>query len=275
MRHQNYVVAYNRFILDRQLYPSTKRVFTAMLKYSSRHGTVRKTVEELAALSGCSPSTVQQAIEQLQEYGYIRRIRCYRYSVFYTRPVFDSNTYYIRKKKLGDSYTLIPVELLTADISHAMFVVALYIYKTAGRVGRSWASLRAIARWADLSKATVCRALKVLKQLQLLASLLCIKANKAHSCNSYYPTSWVRPGGVKCQKASGRKKVFAAGGLIFNKHQVINKITRSSIEREREKGVGEFGDLYNFWAKNLFDDLFFFDGTGVKVSACGEPNLTG
>lgn len=268
---QNYIRLANAVITDNRLYPSTKRVFTAMLAYCGRHGAVRRTAEELAVLSGCSPATVRQATAQLQELGYLRRIRCYRYSCFYRRSVFDTNTYYIRQDRLDGSYTLIPRKLLAAPISPSTFVVALYIYKTAGRIGRSWASLRAVAGRLDLSRATICRALKLLRELQLLSRVFCLKVNHAYSCNSYYPTSWVRPGG-----ASEDEKIFLqGGGLIFSEHQVINKITEGFIKRERKKGVGQFGKLHSFWMDNLLSDPYFFDGVGVKVSTQGEPSLTG
>ena len=234
MRKQSFAGMANHVITDPQLYPSTKRVFFAMLAHCSRHSTVRKSVKELATLSHCSPATVQQALEQLQERGFIHKIRCFRYSQTLSRPVYARNAYQIKRSKLTGSYTLVPRELLKLDVTHSAFVAALYIYMKAGRQGRSYASLRTAAAQVGLSKATVCRAMQVLRQVQALTRLFCVMANKAFSCNSYFPTAWVRP--------------FVGGGLIFSKHQVSNKITGVLYSEEKEIGVGQFGSLHSFSA---------------------------
>ena len=220
----------NCVIVEETLYYSTKRVFSTMLAYCGRHDTVRKSIEELAVLSGCCEATVQQALEQLEALGYIRKIHRWRYSRFFSRPVFDKNAYEINRKKLSGGFTLVPRELLRADVTHSAFVVALYVYMKSGRAGRSWASLRHTAKQLDMSKATVCRALELLRRLQILARLRCRKANRAFACNSFYPTAWVRPGKTGTQ---ARKLFAVTGGLIFDKHKVINKITGVSIWRGR------------------------------------------
>ena len=234
MRKQSYAVMVNHIITDPQLYPSTKRVFFAMLCHCSRHNTVRKSVGELAALSGCSPATVQQALDQLQEFGYIHKIRCFRYSVSFSRPVYARNAYQIKRSKLTGSYTMIPRSLLQLNVSHSAFVAAMYIYMTAGREGRSFASLRTAAKQTYLSKATICRALKALRAAQALVRYFCIMVNRAHSCNSYFPTDWVRS--------------HVGGGLIFSKLRVNNKIAGVLYLEGKTYGVGEFGKLNNFGA---------------------------
>lgn len=239
---QGYFVMPNHVILDEQMYYSTKRVMGAILAYRGRHDTV-KSIKELAILSGCCEATVQQALEQLELLGYIRKIHRWRYSQFFSRPVFDKSAYEINRKKLVGSYTLVPRELLKADISHGAFIVAIYIYMKAGRTGRSWPSLRHTAQELDMSKATVCRALELLRRLQLLVRLWCQKANHALACNSYYPTAWVRPG----KSGTPSLSLFAdTGGLIFDNHKVINKITEGFYFKEEDKGVGQFGNLYSF-----------------------------
>lgn len=248
MRKQDYFAMPNDIITDPVMYPSTKRVLSAMLAYCSRHSTIRKSLEELALLSGCSAATVQKALAELETRGIIRRIRCFRYSRYLSRPVYAKNAYQIKRSKLQGSYTLVPRELLTAKISHATFVVALYIYKAAGRTGRSWPSLRTAAKRTDLSKATICRALEALRKAQIIVRYFCIMANRAHSCNSYFPTSWVRAG--HCKPSQITPEIFSVlGGLKFIEHPVINKISRDFIKRERDKGVCEFGDLYSFFEK--------------------------
>lgn len=232
MRKQSYTNMANHIITDPQLYPSTKRVFFAMLSRCSRHNTVRKSVAELAVLAKCSTATVQQALDQLQELGYIHKIRCFRYSVSFSRPVYARNAYQIKRSKLTGSYTLIPRSLLQLDVTHSTFVAAMYIYMTAGREGRSYASLRTAAAKTYLSKATICRALKALRMAQAFVRYFCVMANRAHSCNSYYPTDWVRS--------------RVGGGLIFDKHHVINKIAGVLYLEGKRYGVCEFGSLNNY-----------------------------
>lgn len=232
MRKQSYAPMANHIITDPQLYPSTKRVLFAMLAHCSRHNTVRKSLSELARLSGCSPATVQQALEQLQERGIIHRIRCYRYSRFFSRPVYAKNAYQIQRSKLFGNYTLVPRSLLQLDVTHATFVAAMYIYMTAGREGRSYASLRTAAQQTYLSKATICRALKALRMAQAFVRYFCIMASRAHSCNSYYPTAWIRS--------------FVGGGLNFREHPVINKIAKGFYLEGKTYGVFQFGNLNNF-----------------------------
>lgn len=247
MRTQNYLVVHNCIITDPMLYSSSKRVMCTLLAYCGPKDILRKSIEELAALSGCCCATVRKALDELEARGFIRRIHCFRTSQYFSRPVRATSIYQIRRCKLRGGYTMIPRELLTAEVSHSAFVTALYIYKTAGRKGRSWPSLRTAAKRLDLAKATICRALEALRRLQLIVRYFCIMANRAYSCNSYYPTAWVR--------AVDKEREHMAislhyGGLIFNEHLFINKIAKDLIKRKRDKGVYEFGDLYSF-----LDDL--------------------
>lgn len=254
MAKQSYVVVPNWVITDPEMYPSTKRVMVALLAYSSRHSTVRKSLDQLAVLANCSPATVQRALDELQIRGIVHRIRCFRYSAFLSRPVYAKNAYQIKKAKLSGSYTLVPRELLKANVSHATFCVALYIYMTAGRRGRSWASLRTAAKQMDLSKATICRAMKALRLAQVLVRYFCIKANRAHSCNSYYPTAWVRLGGLKNTEEDHLDLFSFDGGLNFVEQRVINKIAGDYILRRNEYGVSQFGKLNNFFEKVLNEE---------------------
>lgn len=105
---------------------------------------------------------------------------------------------------------------------------------TAGREGRSFASLRTAAKQTYLSKATICRALKVLRAAQALVRYFCIMVNRAHSCNSYFPTDWVRS--------------HVRGGLIFSKLHVNNKIAGVLYSEGKTYGVYEFGKMNNYGA---------------------------
>ena len=196
MSKNSYVAVPNTIITDPELYPSTKRVYVAMLAYKSRKGTLHKTVSQLAVRSHCSPSAVQQAIAELTSRGLVQRSRRYRYSAVLKRKIYASNTYTLAKRDLSTGYTLIPRSLLTRELTHAAFLVALYLYMTAGRKGRAYPSLQHIADALYLAKSTVCVAIDALRLLQEFYRYHCRKENHAYSCNSYYPTGWVRNGSV-------------------------------------------------------------------------------
>lgn len=192
MSKNSYIAVPNTVITDPGLYPSAKRVYVAMLACSSRKGTVRKTVAELAARSHCSPSAVQGAIAALMEQGMVQRWRRYRRSAYLQWKVYAGNEYTIAKRDLSAGYTLIPRSLLPRKLTHAAFLVALYLYMAAGRKGRAYPSLRHIAEVLYLSKSTVCLAVSALQLRQELYRYRCRKENHAYACNSYYPTGWIR-----------------------------------------------------------------------------------
>lgn len=228
----------NRSIEDRRLYYSTRHVYAVMLAYRSKAGTVCKSLERLAALAHCSVATARQAVDQLMEYGYLRRIRRTRYSRSLDRMVNDTYRYQINPDKLTEGgYTLIPRSLLEQKVTHGTFVTGLHIYRLAGRKGRAYGSLRHMARRLDMAKATVCRAMAALRLTNQMVRLFCRKISRALAANTVYPTNWVKNG--------GRPNLFSGrGGLIFSRQVVINKITWDSIGRETNKGVPEFGNSY-------------------------------
>ncbi len=262
MAGQSYFKLPNSVILDENLYYSSKRVLAAMLAYSSRHGMLRKTTAELAALSQCSPDTVRHALEELERRGYLRKIRTYRFSPSMRRKIYAANAYKLRKKLLEGAYTLIPRRLLRANTTHAQFVVALHLYMSAGRKGRAFPSLRLIAKRLSMGKATVCRAVQALWRSQTVLRNRCRKGNRAYSCSTYYPTDWVRPGGRK----DAANSLAVGGGLIFSKHLVSKKDNDGFYSRENTYGVGEFVQFAKFAGFDLFPEPYVFDGAAVRIT---------
>ena len=59
----------------------------------------------------------------------------------------------------------------------------------------------------------------------------------------------------------------------MNKLPGINRITRSYTERKEKYCVAQFGILHDFRGQFGNDDLYYFDGTGVKVSPGDEQDL--
>lgn len=252
---------------DTRMYDTTRMVLFALFARMGSRMAVCISQMELVALTGCCRNTVAKALQELQERGILFSTRRYYYSKHLGRVVRGKTRYYIRRSSEG-SFTLVPRELLAEDLTPAEFTVALHAYRLAGRKGRCFPSLRLFARQVDRAKATICRAVKKLYLHQVLGRNHCEKASRAFSCNSYWPTGWVR-------KKAAQAVCAITGGLKFEQQQAIKKITVGSIKRKREKGVGEFGTLTKFWGKYLEEGQFYFDGTGVKVSTWCEPELTG
>lgn len=266
MKRTGYIAVPAWIVSDPRMYPSTKQVLVALLAYSGRHNTCRKSIAELAILSGRSRATVRQALQQMQSMNVIKVTKKYRYSDRLSRPVNDKNIYHIRRRRMEGAYVLLPRELLGAGLTPCAFVYAMHVYLLSGRKGRAYPSLRRAARKLDITKATVCRALRQFLTTQVISVLHCRKANNAFSCNSYYPTS----------RVSGTENLFSmAGGLIFEPHSGTKKITRDSSRRESKYGVAQFGSLHSFSGFLTVDRPFFFDGTGVIVSAAEEQELVG
>lgn len=264
----------NALIDDTTVHYTTKAVALALLFLSGRKNkAVKVTVAELAKLSHCSTATVQQAIAELLRGGYITKRRSYRYSTEHNRLIYGANVYVWLKRHGG--YTLLRREILDYDLTPSALASLLFLYRCGGRSGRAFPSIRHIAglldkagkTGLDMAKSTVCLALKALRILQAVIRHCCNTKRGCYASNSYYLTDMVITGGAT-------SRISGEGGPKFDKHIFINQITEAFTERERKKGVGQFGNLHSFGAGFFQEQLFYFDGTGVKVSACDEPDLT-
>ena len=229
-RHmRTYTEMPNALIEDVRLHYTTKKVAFVMLLFMRKNREIRQTVYELAVMAKCSPATVQQAIQELEDFGYIERKRNYRYSLGLARPVYAASSYRF-KRNCSRGYTLIPAKILQEKMSPGTFAVLLYLYRCAGRVGRAYPSLRHMASdkgsCPGIAKATVCRALAAFQALEhkILLILNCKPTEKSFRCNSYYLYIMVvkKSGAVHFTVKSSenvpknRKKFFELlGGLIF------------------------------------------------------------
>lgn len=263
MKLSGYIRIPNWIDDDRQMYDSTKRILFAMLACAGSNMACRKSLTELADMSGCCRNTVIKAIRELEDRGIVRTTRRHYYSRRLERLVRGKNRYYISRCGAGGAFTLVPRELLAVCQTHAQFVTALHAYRLAGRTGRCFPSLRLFARQIDHAKSTVCRCVKRLHSLQVLIRSHCRKSNRAAACNSYYPTAWVR-----------RRGASACGGSSkFELHPVNNKITGDSYSEGKQYGVGEFGILHNSGASHWPIQALSWDGIGVRVSTPDELDL--
>ena len=258
-----YVAVPNWIIFDKAMYDTTKKILVTMLAYSDRKRSLCKAHRELAELSGCCRNTVAQAIGELQQRGLLFPPRRYYYSKRLSRIVRAKSRYILRSCQSGRSFTLVPRSLLQDDLTPAEFVIALHIYRISGRTGRCCPSLRLLAKLSDHAKATICRAVKQLQRRQAVSHLRCQKQNRAYSCNSYYPTDWVR-------KKFRRKYLSVTGGLKFEHPMVTKKITYGFTGLRTEKGVAQFGNMLNFSDYFSLETGFYRDGTAVRVFVTEE-----
>lgn len=224
-----YVKIPNAIILDRDLRPSSKRVYVALLSCRRNDSTVHKTYAELASLSGCSTGTVCSALTELTQRGYVFTDRKYRPSKGLGTVVRDTNVYTLNHADCSCSYTLIPCKLLKLHITHAAFLVALYVLKLMGMGKRAWASLRkGFQKELALSRTTICAAIRQLIQCNALVRLRCLKANRSYSCSTFIMLLWGES--VQTQECLSFRpetpdESMVDGGSFFEKHPIINQIT--------------------------------------------------
>lgn len=247
----------NDLINDTAVQYSTKRIAVALLLLSGRKNqSVTVSIAALARIARCSTTTVQQAIRELVNGGYIIKSRNYRWNERLGRLGYASNSYCWVRRTGG--YTMVRREILGYDLTPAAFAELLYLYRCAGRTGRAFPSLRQIAgllkdacaAGLEMAKSTVCYAARALSVAQAAIRKHCKKMDQSHAANSYYLTDLVvsRPGAASC----------VGGSPKSDKHIFINQITRDFNERKEKSGVAQFGSLTSF-------DEYEYDGTGVRV----------
>lgn len=232
----------NRVIDGGALAPTGKVLLTAMIFMARKDGSLRASIDELASVSHLSSNTIRKRIDELVSLGYINKNTNYRYSEHLKLFVYTKNTYTLTLPQEG-GYTLLPRAVLDLDITPSTFAVMLYLYRCAGREGRSYPSIRHIAGirkegsnipGCGISKASVCRALAVLEKLLIVIKMACKNTwnELQHYCNSYLITNMVKKGGIteSSQVVAGepeRPKAapLVEGGLKNDKYPWVNKIT--------------------------------------------------
>lgn len=254
----------NCLICDDTLHHTTKKVAVALLLMAgSAKRDVQATIAQIAQESHCSTTTVQQAIRELVQGGYLRKERRYIYREELGHLGYAANSYHWCRRNGG--YTMVRKEILAYQVTAAAFCNLLFLYCCAGRTGRAFPSLRQIAgrlraagrTGLDMAKSTVCCALDALRRLQALVRHHCRKVRCCFAANSYYLTDMVQ--------SDRAQKLSLWGGPKFDKPIIINQITGAFTSREEKYGVGQFG----VFAKN---EGLYFDGTGVLVSAIDEQS---
>lgn len=263
MRYLHPVAAVpNELITDDKLHHSTKRVAVVLLLMAGRKNkAVTVTVGQLAAESKCSTATVQQAIRELIEAGYISKERKYRFCAEMNRLIYAANSYLWQRREGG--YTLVRRDILSYKVTHAAFCNLLFLYRCAGQKDRAFPSLRRIAGFfrstgrsgLDMAKSTVCRVLKALHKIQAILRVCYEIRKNFFGANSYFLTD--------CVQSRSSDAFSDMGSPKFDKHNIINQLTKGYTKRKEKYGVAQFGEF----TKN---QPFYYDGTGVVVSASEE-----
>lgn len=247
----------NQLIVDATLSFSARRLGVVLYSRRNYLGCCRKSLAELAKLSGLSVTTTRKAIEELTSAEYIVHIRAYRYSEQLRRMVYDKSVYHCLLSTTKD-FTMVPWRIFDAPMTCGAFVAALYLYYRAGNSSRCFPSLAAICQGIGASMATVCRARRILDTVRLFCILQCKKLNRAFSSNSYHilqqvadvsvpsssaPRPSPRPVGVApfpcLLKHSTRQLLLQAfsvlGGILKNIKQYLNSDNVKFIQARRER----------------------------------------
>ena len=194
----------NRLILDGTLTFSARRMGTVLYSRRNVFGSCRRSLAALAKLAACSVSTARKALDELVAGGYITRCKHFKYSEKQSRLVYDQYTYHCDLRFQG-GFTLIPRDLVGHPLKSSAFVLCIYLYLQAGNTTRAFPRLKEICENLNMSKATVCRALKSLGAAGRVYVQHCIGLNRAYRANSYHilPCSGRLQAGSPTQEAAG------------------------------------------------------------------------
>ena len=182
-RKERWVKMPNSAILDDTLPYSAKRVLGALLS-RCKGNKVKITLRHLANISGCSVPTVTVAVELLCDSGYIAKENNYAWNSNLNMVVKACNQYIVLVSVNRD-FTKMPVRALTADISHAAFVVLSYIRMLAGNRDVAYPSYRKMQRELHCSISTVYAAIKQLSDAMLVNIMQCVTRFGDFACNTY------------------------------------------------------------------------------------------
>lgn len=228
----------NNLITDTTLSYTTKRVAFVLLLLSGRKGRyVTVSFAALSRLCKCSTTTAQKAVKELCAHGYLLKSNRYHFGEKQNHLIYASNLYLWLRREGG--YTLVSRNILAYDLTPATFVTLLYLYRCAGRKGRTFPSLRRIARIGlNMAKSTVCLALKALRLLQAVVRHKCVTRNHCYASSSYYLTNFV---------FSRNQIPSSEGGPKTDKPILINQITRDHTERKKKESAVHGCEFCTVW----------------------------
>lgn len=222
----------NRLVCDPRLSPSARVVGAVLYAHRNALGLCTKSLDALAALSGCCAATVRKATEELSDAGYITAARTYRYLPRKHRVVYGRKAYQVSLRFQG-GYTLIPRELLARkdELTPAAFLVCLCLAVAAGNRRRAYPSISVIGRMVGIARSTVCRALSQIKLLPGILVLLCQKRNGSFAASSYHFTTVLM--GREAAAVPEGPELLAGQGAAMRKTRRIGNILRNFIVTAR------------------------------------------
>ena len=188
MRKRNTFKMPNRLICDDRLSLSARKLAAVLYARCNVLGYCHKSLEQLAALAGCSISTVRKNTQELEQAGWITSKRTYIWSEQLGRRVYGKKEYRLAPMpKKG--WTVVPRDYLThnAGLEPSTFVVGLYLYVAAGnRERRAYPSISKIAAAVGVAARTVCRALHQIRCLKNFLVTHCKRVRGDFTANNYH-----------------------------------------------------------------------------------------
>ena len=178
----------NRLICDDRLSLSARKLAAVLYARCNVLGYCHKSLEQLAALAGCSISTVRKNTQELEQAGWITSKRTYIWSEQLGRRVYGKKEYQlVPLPKKG--WTFIPRDFLAnnAGLEPSAFVVGLYLYVAAGnRERRAYPSISKIAAAVGVAARTVCRALHQIRCMKDFLVTHCQRLRGDFTSNNYH-----------------------------------------------------------------------------------------
>lgn len=187
MKNKNFFKLPNQLVMDNRLSFSARHI--GAILYSTRNalGGCKKSLKELAELSGYSVSTVCAAVKMLQINGYVTVTQNYWYNTNKAAVIYGCKSYQMNLNCLKNGFTMVPRSALKQeDLKDSAMIMYLYLYVAAGNRNRAWPSIQKISDAIGAAKSTICRGLQKLKCLRGFLVEHCIRKNGTYSSNSYF-----------------------------------------------------------------------------------------
>lgn len=202
----------NALICAVQLTLTARIVATVLYAHCNPLGYCHKSLARLAALSGCSVSTVRRTVQELEEAGWINARRTYVWSRRLGRRVYGPTEYSV-KPLPRKGWTCVPRGYLkNTGMTPAAFVIGLYLYMAAGnRERRAFPSISKIAAAVGVAGRTVCRALHQIRRLKEFLVTHCRRFRGDFAANNYHMCRVISVAEESCALPSTKQRTTQPG----------------------------------------------------------------
>lgn len=113
-----------------------------------------------------------------------------------------------------------------------------------------------------MANSAVCLAIKVLKQLRAIICYRCFTSRRCYVSGGYYLANFV---------FSRKVHVLYSGSPKFDTLNSINQITKRVGAEEH---INSLQEKRCRWYDHWFSSVYYFDGTGVRVGAWEDEEVT-